>query len=268
MRKPMIAFTIADENNMWMVEKLTNSLRKFHSEEELPLMVISGDDLKSRVKKDPNFFYRATPIIAKELIKDYELVIKLDCDQLITGDLDFVLNSKGWDVGTVINYNRADAQIYGMVTVWDIDVTKYYNCGLVAMRSEEFINHWFNLCNSWHFSNYQYREQDLLNIICHYDSFKVKCFDYYDPVYAYSAWHGLVAKSEWAKVMLVDDAEAKQGKRLMLFPAGDDYVVRPTEVKVLHWAGGNMEQKLHYRTKFTEDVITYLDYLIGENDKA
>lgn len=260
-KKPRIAFTIADESNMWMAEKLTNSLRKFHSEEELPLMVISGDDLKARLKKDPAFFYRATPIIARELIDEYETVLKLDADQIITGSLDFVLKSEGWDIGTVINYNRRDVQIYGAVTVWDIDITKYYNCGLVVMRSKEFINHWYDLCYSWHFNNYQMREQDLLNILCHYNPYKVKCFDYYDKVNDYSAWHGLVAKSEWQDIVLTDD------KKLMLYPKGDNYVSRPTEVKVLHWAGGHGEKKMHYRTRFSEDVVEYLDYLVGGKDE-
>lgn len=259
-KKPRVAFTIADDNNMWMVEKLTNSLRKFHSEEELPLMVISGDDLKARLKKDPHFFYRATPIIAKELIGEYEMVLKLDADQMITGSLDFVLKSEGWDVGTVINFNRYDAQIYGTVTVWDIGIDKYYNCGLVAMRSPNFIDHWYKLCHSWHFQNYQMREQDLLNIICHYNDYKVKCFDYFDSVHNYSAWHGLLSKSEWQNIMLDGD------KRLMLYPTGDGYVSRPTEVKVLHWAGGNNEKKLHYRTRFNEEVIEYLDYLVSSNE--
>lgn len=263
-KKPRVAFTIADENNMWMVEKFTNSLRKFHSEEELPLVVISGDDLKSRLKKDPNFFYRATPIIAKELMQEYETVFKFDCDQIVTGDLDFLLNSKGWDVGTVINFNRLDAQIYGAVTVWDIGVQQYYNCGLVAMRSESFIDEWLRLCNSWHFDNYQMREQDLLNILCHYFDYKVKCFDIYDPVFQYSAWHGLIAKSEWQNIEIMGDKEAKNGKRLLLQPTSDGYIPRLTEVKMLHWAGGKDEKKLHYRTRFKEDVITYLDELTND----
>lgn len=263
-KKPRVAFTIADENNMWMVEKFTNSLRKFHSEKELPLVVISGDDLKTRLKKDPNFFYRATPIIAKELMQEYETVYKADCDQIITGDLDFLLKSKGWDVGTVINFNRLDAPIYGAITVWDIGIDNYYNCGLVAMSSEKFIDEWLRLCNSWHFGNYRMREQDMLNILCHYFDYKVKCFDMYDQVHQYSAWHGLIAKSEWQHIELMEDKTAKTGKRLLLKPSGDGYVQRLTEVKVLHWAGGNMEKKMHYRTRFKEEVISYLDELTND----
>lgn len=263
-KKPRVAVTIADEDNYWMVEKFTNSLRKFHTEEELPLIVITGDDLKDRLKKDPDFFYRATPILAKELLQEYELVVKFDCDQLITGDLDFVLKSKGWDVGTVINYNRLDAQIYGAITVWDIGINLYFNCGLVAMRSEAFVDEWLRLCMSPHFNNYRMREQDLLNIVCHYFNYKVKCFDMYDQVHDYSAWHGLISKSEWQNIRLVKDDKAKTGRRLVLPRSNDGYVSRQVDVKVLHWAGGKEEKKLHYRTRFNEEVISYLDELTNE----
>jgi lipopolysaccharide biosynthesis glycosyltransferase len=82
-----IVFTIADDNNLKYAEMMEKSLRKFHSEEDLPLVVIKGDDLKARLTIDPMFFYRATPIIASELLKDYDVVIKIDADSIVTGDL-------------------------------------------------------------------------------------------------------------------------------------------------------------------------------------
>jgi hypothetical protein len=263
-KKPRVAFTIADEKNYWMVEKLTNSLRKFHTEEELPLIVISGEDLKNRLEDDPNFFYRATPVVGKELLQEYEMVLKLDVDQTITGDLDFLIKSTGWDVGTVINFNPRDMQIYGAVTVWDIGINDYFNCGLVAMRSEAFVDEWLRLCMSGHFNNYQMREQDLLNIVCHYFNFKVKCFDVYDSIHQYNAWHGLISKGHWQEMEMMEDKDAKNGKRLVLKPTKDGYNPRLAEIKVLHWGGGNDEQKLHYRTRFSDEVVAYLDWLTNE----
>ena len=61
-----IVFTIADEGDMKYATKMVNSLRKFHSEEDLEVLVITGDDLKVDSKRS-NVLYRATPVIAKEL---------------------------------------------------------------------------------------------------------------------------------------------------------------------------------------------------------
>lgn len=86
----------------------------------------------------------------------------------------------------------------------------------------------------------------------------------YDQVHDYSAWHGLISKSEWQNIRLVKDDKAKTGRRLVLPRSNDGYVSRQVDVKVLHWAGGKEEKKLHYRTRFNEEVISYLDELTNE----
>lgn len=81
--KPVF-FTIADKNNMPYAVKMINSLRKFHDTE---VRIITEEDIAKF--KDKDFFYRATPIIANELFKEgYDVVIKLDADQIITGSLE------------------------------------------------------------------------------------------------------------------------------------------------------------------------------------
>src|SRR3990167_9413569 len=211
MKNKIIAFTIADQNNLKFYEMLKNSWTKFHPDIELKL--IGGDDLNRRLKKDPFFFYRATPIIGAELLKEgYETVIKLDSDQIILSSLDHIINDTDqYDVGTVLN----DLPI----RVWDIQT--YWNCGLVVMKSLNFVEHWLYLCMTPHFNNYQYREQDLLSIIASdYFPYKVKCYDFGDKM------HGLIAKPGWSKFKMEDGkvmAETPQGKR---------------ELVVIHFAGG------------------------------
>ena len=256
----IIAFVIADDENLPLAKKMINSLRKFHSEEELPVHIVTGDELKQYREDDRQFFYRATPIVAEKFIDDYDMVLKLDADQIILGSLDFVLNSTGWDIGTVYNWNRVDPEKYGLVQVWDVSPTQYFNCGFVAMRSKEFVLHWLQLCKSNHFDKYQYREQDLLNILTHYGNYKVKCFDDYDMMYEYSAWHGLRVKGETMKMVLRDNK--------VILPKGDDnYPVRDVEIKVWHEAGGNNGTKGNYRLYFNEDMIAHIDYLVGEEKK-
>ncbi len=255
MKKKQIAFCVADENNLKYAKMMENSLRKFHSEEELPLVIIGPKELAEIERQDK--FYLMTPLIARRLIKDYDLVIKLDADQIIVGDLNYILDNKDYDVGCVLNFSRSDFKEFGPITVWDIPPTDYMNCGFVAMRNEEFIEHWWKLCNGPHFNTYQYREQDLMNILYHYGNYKTKCFDYYDEVTGYSSWHGLLSRGEWPKVKLVGD-------KLMLEKTADEYPNRDIQLRCIHWAGGNTPNKLNYRLFFNDEVCKRLDYLVGD----
>lgn len=246
-----VLFTAADENNKKYVTQLVNSIRKFHSEEELPIVIYDEKDVGDKIN-----WYRQKPLFAKELINEYELVIGADADQIVTGNLDYIFD-KEYDVATVLNFNRVDPPKYGKIGVFDISPTEYMNCGLVAMRSKRFIDHWWDLCNSNHFQNLRYKEQDLLNVLVHYGDYEVTCLDFPDPIYDYSAWHGLISKGEYLKMKLRDG-------KLILPKAKDNYPEKDKEIKVLHSAGGGYEKKIGdaYRTLFNEDVIKYIDSLI------
>ena len=92
-----VAFCPADNNHLEEFKKLETSLRKFHTPEELPLLRFDN------TTSDPHFFYRATPILARELLKEYDLVIKLDSDQIICGELSYLWQEDDFDVGVVMN---------------------------------------------------------------------------------------------------------------------------------------------------------------------
>lgn len=248
-KQKIIAFTIADKNNMPHAEKMINSFHKFHP--NIEVKIFNEKDVGDKVN-----YYRSTPMFAKDLIDDYDVVLKLDADQIVTGKLDYMFEAE-YDVGTVLNFNRVDPPIYGQVTVFNIPPAMYVNCGLVAMRSKKFIDHWWMLCNTYHFQTLRYREQDLLNIMIHYGDYLVECFDFPDKVKGYEAWHGLIAKGEYNKMIL------KDGK-LILPKNKDRYPEVDKEIKVLHSAGGTNEPKIGdaYRTLFSEEVIKYIDGLI------
>ncbi len=263
MKKRQVAFIVAGNADKTIQEELTrqttmliNSIRKFHSEEELPIIVYGQEQLEKI--SDPNKFYKATPLFGRELIDDYDLVLKLDSDQIITGPLNHILDIDDYDVGTVLNINRIDPTMYGLVSCFNISPQIYYNCGLVAMRSKRFVDHWFRLCMSDFFNSLQYREQDLLNILCYYGDYKVRCFDRYDPVYKSNRWNGLIAKGEGLKMVL---RESK-----LILPRGkDSYPDRDVTVCAYHWAGGKNEKKMNYQTSFNEDVIAYFDWLVSDS---
>lgn len=245
MRK--IAFTIADDNNLKYAEMMEKSLRKFHSKEDLPLLIVSGADLQKRLAIDPMFYYRATPVIASELTSDNDVIIKIDADSIITGDL-----SDAWkennDASVVLNSNPREYISYPY-TIWDITPFEYLNCGFVVMKSQRFIAHWKTACFSKHFNNYQMREQDLLNILCHYGDYHIDLLDAGDGMW------GLSTKGYWQHIEVEKD-------KLVLNPI-DGYPPVKKEVKVIHWGGGNTDpQKMNYRIRFKEDVVKFLDKLV------
>lgn len=241
-------FTIADANNMKYYELMRNSLNKFHP--DIPLILI--DEEKIKQLSDPHFFYRATPIVAKGLFKDYDAICKLDADQLITGNLDHIWEGD-FDVACVKNSNPCEDKAYP-IRLMDIHPFSYVNCGFVVMKSKAFVENWLKLCYSDHFQNFQYREQDLLNIMVFYmgekfgGPYKVRFLDDED------SFHGLASKGYWPNIILQNDE--------LILPANSEWNKEDKKIKVLHWAGGHSPDKMKYRLNFRPEVCKRLDELV------
>jgi hypothetical protein len=245
-------FSIADNNNLPYYEKMKASLQKFHP--DISLILIDQEKIKQL--GDPHFFYRATPIIAKGLFKTYDAVCKIDADTIITGNLDHIWEDD-YDVAVVRNSNPREHNSYPIRLI-DIHPFSYANAGFVVMKSPVFVEHWLKLCMSAHFNNFQYKEQDLLNIMIFYmgeqfgGPYKVRFLD--DDKY----FHGLASKGYWPEIELQD-------KELVLKPTKDGDVVYPDKervIKAIHFAGGNQPNKMNYKAYFRPDVSKRLDELI------
>lgn len=248
-KKPRVAFVVADNNNIPYFEKLKNSIRKFHDEKELPIALIAEEQIKAT--GDPSFFYRATPIVAMDLLLEYEAVIKLDADQVITGDISHVWKGD-FDLGVVNNSNPRENKKYP-VSVLNINTLSYMNCGFVVMKSRKFVEHWFNLCFSPHFECYQMREQDLMNILIYYcgapySDYKIKMLD------EGPNWHGLISKGYWPQIEL-------RGDDLVLPKNGEWPEKEDKTIKAIHWAGGNEPNKMNFKLSFKPEVVKRLEAL-------
>jgi hypothetical protein len=260
MNKIAIA-TRADNNNLKYYEMFKNSLRKFHKEDEVDLLL--WDEEKIKTYNDEIFFYRASPTIAKEIIDKYELILMMDCDQIIMGRLDHLFN-RDYDIGTVLNINRVDPPIYGMLNFMGGQPNEYYNNGLVAIRNNEkgrdFIHQWDRLCHSKYFHRLQYREQDVLNILAHYGDYNVLCFDDYDAPNNIYTWNGIVAKGETIRANMIGYD--------VVIPVGEDrYPDHEIILKIIHWGGGKDTNKMNYRTCFQEPAIEYIDWLVSNSQE-
>ncbi len=232
---------------------MANSLYKFHP--DIPLFLYDGEKIKKF--DDPDFMNRFSPVIAYSLRGEYDLIIQANADQIITGSLDYILKGD-YDAGVVYNYNPIHTRKYGPISCLDIPNQYYYNSGFIAMRSKRFIENWYNLSRSYHFGNYQYREQDLLNILCYYGDYKVKCFDEYDPATKDSSWYGLRSTGEWHKAVMRDG-------KLILPKSIDGYPERDKELKILHWAEGSLGVKMNYKVYFNQECIEYINWLVSDS---
>lgn len=242
MKKKVCFFSIADKNNMKFFEMMKNSLKNFHP--DIPLLL--WDEDKIGRYKDNDFFYRATPIIAKELIEEYECVIKIDADSIVTGNLSHVWEDD-YDVALVNNSNPREMKTYP-VTVFNINPLAYVNAGFVAMKSKRFIEHWYKQCFSPHFFNFQMREQDILNIITQYGDYKVKRLD------EGKKYHGLASKGYWPDLILRDNK--------LYLPQTEGWPPEgEKQIVCLHWAGGKDPDKMNFNLRFKPEVIERLKWL-------
>lgn len=273
MKKPVLIFTTADQNNFPYAVLMLNSLTKFHKPPEVDIILFTNETRKEQLARlpkgvevkdvtpfldDPAFWYRQKPILAEQFMDDYEVVLGMDADQLVVGSLDYIFTTKDYDIGTVINGNRVDPQFYGVVQFQGVHPMEYFNCGLVAMRSKKFVHDWKVLCYTPQFDRSQYREQDLLNAMCYYGNWNVRCFDYGDGPAKYFAWHGLIAKGELPRAIL-------KGTDIVIPKGEGDSPFPPTDItlKVIHTGGGNMPNKLAYQGWFSDQkIVERIDALV------
>lgn len=218
------------ERNQRFLKQFINSLKKFHPDLEVRVF--------DNPTQDPLFWYRAKPIIACQLFEEgYEVVIGADADQIVLGSLsDLLEDTEAYDVGVVLNDPTYPIQCW--------DIAPYVNNGLVILKSKEFAEHWRRLCFSPHFNNYQFREQDLLNILASdYHNYKVK---YLEQTKIY----GECGKPFWAQATLEEDK--------VMIPTQ----FGPKQLCIYHSGGGNTPDKGNYRIRFTPEVVKKIEELI------
>ena len=100
---------------------MANSLKKFHP--KIPHFIKKFEHIHN---------FRIYALHGKELAKEYDLVINIDNDSIVTGSLDHIINDDSYDIGGVLNNNLIDPALQ----TWDTPSQLYINAGLVAIRGE------------------------------------------------------------------------------------------------------------------------------------
>lgn len=274
MKKPVAFFTVGSKEYSKYAIPFWKSMTKFHSPKDIDMIYYTNEKNPKILKElpagiiirdldplliDPAFYYRQKPVLSEPLLDEYELVVGFDCDQLILGKLDYILERTDYDIGTVINWNRWDVQYYQQVEMMRIGIApaEYFNCSLVALRSKKFAHNWMVNCFSPQFDRVQYKEQDIMNVMCYYGNWNVRCFDLPDAPNKHFGWYGMIGKGELTRAIVKDGG--------IIIPKGFGDTPFPPEDVQLHaisLGGGHGAIKDNWSAFFTEDVMRRIGELV------
>jgi hypothetical protein len=231
-------------------KKLTNSFKYFHPDIELHF---HGDAEIAEFQKVYPWMGWASmdPILMGRFAKDYDLIVHLDADTIVTGKLDEILIAD-YDLAGVRNNNdegtaSATRCIFG-THIAGIDARwQYLNAGLVAVHNNDFWSEFLD--GVLHMPQHSgFGEQDVWNNIFWSGRYKTKILDPRDkPLYygvsAQLSPPGQPMQYSWSKMYM------KDGK-LWLYEK---------EVKIIHHANGFGLPKLQYQDWVIPEVKDFLD---------
>lgn len=206
-------------------DKLVKSAQYFHP--EIPMKVFGTEE----INKFGVDFGLLHPFIIGSLMDEYERVIYLDADSIITGKLDELLDIKVYDVIGVRNNNDdCKAGMDEPLTQPQIGVWRYMNAGLVCTTNKDFVSDWkkYNMIFG---PMLPHKEQNIYNGISL--NYKTAIVDTRksDVYYGVSALSGEKTHwDNWKEIQVIEDELWLNEKR----------------IKVIHHAGGFKEDKLGF----------------------
>lgn len=173
----------------------------------------------------------AKPVFARLLTKKYDRIINIDCDTVVTGRLDAVLEDD-WDVGGVWNYNS-----YENASVENVKEDMYIQAGMVGSKWPEFWDIWDKA--NQNAQKYLRFENDVLNLVI-YNQIKNKKVKIFDKDQDYYGCKSLALEGE-------------------MYIENNELMLRGEKVRAYHHARGMVFPKLQYeRMGFREEVTKWL----------
>lgn len=231
-----------------LLDRLEKTAKHFHP--EIPFVAYRNKDVDRIKQKYPflKWFTMMSPF-GLELSEQYDLVVHIDADSLITGRMTELLEGD-YEIAGVRNQNDlGKAGAHPPITKNLASLYEFINAGLVASRSKEFWKDWFEI-NKNSVPNIYNDENDTLNVIFHNKKYKTKILDakditnvFYGIANAYgehSHWES------WKKICVINDQLFLDGK----------------VVKVLHQAGGPNSNKMDINNLFNSDVAQFIQSII------
>lgn len=226
-----VAFTIVDDLHYYPegTHIFANSFKKFHPDIDL---VIFRQDTIDRVFAEKKInFYQAKPTFAKLLTDQYDLVVNMDADHVVTGRLEEIFDKVDYEVGAPWNMNDYENAHFDNITD-----EMYLQAGIVASTSKEFWNKWEEMNKDA--MKYLRKENDILNLVVYNElKPKLKIFDKEKNYYGCKSL----------------------GREPEFYIEDDKLMCRKEQVLAYHFARGNVFPKLDYMNMpFTQEVRNWL----------
>jgi len=232
--------------------QLARSWKYFHP--DIPI-VIYDDEYSYKVLKEYGIWTYAP--IAKSLVNDYDMVIHLDADSIVTSRLDDILVGD-FDVAGAKNNNYLNmaGAVNPGYTYGDIPLEKYLNVGVFAVngdKGKQFLDDWIELNKNPEVNNASFAENGTFNMIFYNGKYKTKILDEDSNPYYYgvsSAWGFEVGKNwqSWKQIRLEDN-------KLFL---------RHKQIKLIHKAGAESPDNRFpdLNALFAPDVAKFLNRIM------
>lgn len=213
--------------------KLVNSFKKFHP--DIRFHVFRQAEVDAVWRKNPGLTWdTAKAAFARELYNDYKLVVQMDSDQMVTGELTEIIKGD-YDLGSVMNNNEYDPKA---TLSWFVPWQNYVNAGLIACTKKEFWDVYAAVCRVYGEMT-GFKEQDVLNTLLWSGAYKYRVFDALDQTTHY----GTSSRGQWTKMHM----------------EGDKIMLHDKQVKVIHQAGGHSLPKMSLNDgDFAPDVLKRL----------
>jgi hypothetical protein len=167
-----VAFTCVDDRLFYPegTHIFINSFKRFHP--DIDLVVFRQDTVDKLFKEKGIDWFNAKPYFAELLEKDYELIVNMDADHVVTGRMVEVFDNVDYDIGGPWNFND-----YENASFENITEKMYVQGGMIASTSHEFWKVWREE-NREH-TKYLRRENDVMNLVIYnkLPKLKLKIFD-------------------------------------------------------------------------------------------
>lgn len=232
-----VCFTIVDDKYYYPVgtHVFVNSFLKFHP--DIDLVVFRQDMVDMIMKPGKINFYNCKPTFAKLLVDEYDLVVNIDADTVITGRLTEVFDNVDYEVGGAWNKNDYEDAAFDKITA-----EMYVQAGMVASTNKKFWDVWEEENKLAHL--FVRKENDTLNLVWYQNpktkKMKKKIFDKKKDYYGCKSL----------------------GREEEFYVEDDKLMCRKEQVKAYHFAKGGVFPKLDFDSMpLTWEVKAWLNGL-------
>lgn len=210
-----------------------NSFRKFHPDIDL---VVFRQDVVDRLFAEKNInWYNAKPFFAQLLEKEYDLIVNLDADHVITGRMTEIFDNVDYEVAGPWNFND-----YENASFENITEDMYVQGGMIASTSKKFWKVWRE--QNKNADKYLRRENDTMNLVIYNHK---------------KEWEG----PNYVKKLKILDREKNYygckslGREPEFYIEDDKLMCRGEQILAYHFARGGQFPKLDFQNMPLKDEV-------------